>query len=94
MIPTTTNNKVPTKYVDQLKMLKSTIKKQKDIEVFIIENQYEDDHLQCCDVHINGINVSFNYYDDLGFIHYWNDSKKAFKDLMTAIDTCISMEEE
>ena len=70
------------------------IKSAKDIKSVVIENEYEDDHQQCADVKINGIDVEMLWYDELGFLHYWNESPKALKRLIKAIQHCcfVAME--
>lgn len=70
------------------------IKKPEDIKELVIEDQYEDDHLQCATVRINGVSVGFHYYDDLGFLKYWDDSPRALTDLLDAIKTSIAAWEE
>ena len=64
------------------------IKSAKDIKSVIIEDEYEDDHQQCAMVKINGIEMEMMWYDELGFLHYWNESPKAFKRLIKAIQHC------
>lgn len=66
-----------------VKLLK--IKNKSDIKSFKILDVYEDDHLQCADCKINGTKISFMWRDEIGFIEYWSDSKKAFADLKNAI---------
>lgn len=70
------------------------IKERKDIKSLEMIHQYEDDHLQCCDCKINDIEISFNYYDDLGFLYYYEDSNEAFNDLLEAIKCSVQIEED
>lgn len=70
------------------------IKTPEDIKSFVITYDGEDDHLQCANVRINGVEVSFDYYDDLGFLKYWVDSPTAFQDLLSAIETSIAVWED
>ena len=67
------------------------IKNKKDIKSFEVTSIYEDDHLQCADCIINGIDVEFLWFDNVGFVEYWNESKKAFNDLKEAIKTSVRM---
>lgn len=70
------------------------IKKPSDIKDLTTKGTREDDHLQCALVSINGIEIEFMYYGNLGFLEYWNDSKKAFRDLLSSIDHVTTMELE
>ena len=65
------------------------IKNKKDIKSFEVTAIYEDDHQQCAECIINGIAVEFLWYDNVGFVDYWNESKKAFNDLKEAIKHSI-----
>ncbi len=56
-----------------------------DIKSFEVRDEYEDDHQQCAEVTINGIDCEFMWYDNVGFIHYWDESNKAFDALKQAI---------
>jgi hypothetical protein len=64
------------------------IKSAEDIKSVEIENEYIDDHQQCADVKINGIKMEMLWYDDLGFLQYWDESPKALKRLIKAIRHC------
>ena len=70
------------------------IKSAEDIKSVIIEDEYEDDHQQCALVKINGIKMEMMWYDELGFLQYWNESPKALKRLIKAIQHCclVAME--
>ena len=70
------------------------IKSRKDIKSLIITHQYEDDHLQCAETRINGVEIGFHYYDDLGFLKYWKDSPTAFKDLLQSLKCSIQCWED
>jgi hypothetical protein len=61
------------------------IKTIEDIKSLNIIDQYEDDHQQCAEVEINGINVEFLWFDELGFLQYYNESAKAAMKLLHAI---------
>ena len=52
-------------------ILERTIKTKEDIHTFQINKIYEDDHLICVDLEINNVTMSFNYYDDIGFLYLW-----------------------
>jgi hypothetical protein len=57
-------------------------------------NEYVDDHQQCAEVEINGINVEFLWYDELGFLCYYQESPAAAKKLINAIHaSAIAMAE-
>ena len=70
------------------------IKTCEDIKALVIEDEYEDDHLQCADVIINGVPIEFNWYDNLGFLLYWDESPRAFEDLLNAIETSVKCWED
>jgi len=76
--------------IDQIKNLLS-IATPSDITSFVISDIYEDDHAQCADVVINGVPLEFLWYDNVGFVEYWNESKKAFDNLLNAINTSVVM---
>jgi len=65
-----------------------------DIKSFEVRDVYEDDHQQCAEVTINGIDVEFMWFDNVGFIEYWDESKKAFKDLRNAITAFVQQRAE
>lgn len=67
------------------------IKTPQDIKSFIILKRYEDDHLLCAIVFINGIKIEFLYYDELGFLKYWHDSPSAFNDLLKSLQYEINV---
>lgn len=81
----TTNN---TRTADDIKTLLS-IKCADDITQVEIIDEYEDDHARCADVKVNGAPIEFMWYENLGFIHYWNDSPKAKQDLFANIQHSI-----
>jgi len=70
------------------------IKNKSDIKSFKVIDEYEDDHQQCALVKINGIKMEMMWYDELGFLQYWNESPKALKRLIKAIQHCclVAME--
>lgn len=78
------------------KLLK--IKNRSDIKSFKILDEYEDDHLPCVECKINGVEIAFMWYDNLGALYYWKDSDSAFKDLKTYIkheyDMAVDYEEQ
>ena len=76
--------------IDQIKTLLS-IATPSDITSFVINDIYEDDHAQCADVVINGVPLEFLWYDNVGFVEYWNESKKAFDQLTNAIHAAVQM---
>jgi len=76
--------------IDQIKTLLS-IATPSDITSFVINDIYVDDHAQCADVVINGVPIEFLWYDNVGFVEYWNESKKAFDKLINAINTAVVM---
>lgn len=65
------------------------IKSPSDIKSFEVVDIYEDDNAQCADVIINGIPIEFLWYDNVGFVSYWNESKKAFDALLEAIEYSV-----
>tara|TARA_Y100000782_G_C10009295_1_gene192117 strand:- start:141 stop:404 length:264 start_codon:yes stop_codon:yes gene_type:complete len=67
------------------------IQNRSDIKSFEILERYEDDHLQCSLVLINGIKIGFNYYDELGFLDYYDESDRAFNNLKEAIKTSVDI---
>lgn len=77
--------------IEQLLQIKSV----DDIRSVEIENEYTDDHQHCADVKINDIDLEMLWYDDLGFLKYWDESPKALKRLIRAIRHCcfVAMEE-
>lgn len=74
------------------------IKKPSDIKSFKILNMYEDDHLDCAECKINNVRIDFMWRDSVGFVEYWDESKKAFSDLKSAIkdeyDMAVDYEEQ
>jgi hypothetical protein len=56
-----------------------------DIKTVEVEAYYEDDHQQCATAKVNGAEIEFLWYDNLGFLEYWNDSAKAANDLVENI---------
>ena len=68
----------------QIKQL-AQIKTIQDIKSLDITNEYVDDHEQCADVEINGIAVEFLWYDNLGFLEYYDESAKAAAKLLKSI---------
>ena len=67
------------------------IQNRSDIKSFEILERYEDDHLQCSLVLINGIKIGFQYYDELGFLDYYDESDRAFNNLKEAIKTSVDI---
>ena len=65
-----------------------------DIKSFEVRDEYEDDHQQCAEVTINGIDCEFMWYDSVGFIHYWEESNKAFNELRRAIAVFVQQKVE
>ena len=68
-----------------------SIREPSDITSFVVNDVYEDDHLMCADVTINGTPLEFLWYDNIGFIEYWAESPKAMKHLVSAIMAAIQM---
>jgi hypothetical protein len=68
----------------QIKALLS-IKSIDDIKSLDITHEYTDDHQPCAEVQINGIAVEFLWYDDLGFLQYYDESPKAAAKLLQSI---------
>lgn len=66
-----------------------SIKCADDITQVEIIDEYEDDRAICADVKVNGAPIEFMWYDNLGFIRYWNDSPKAKQDLFESIQHSI-----
>jgi len=75
---------------EQIKTLLE-INQPSDIKSFAISSIYEDDHQQCTDVIINGVPVEFLWYDNVGFVEYWEESPKAFDKLQSAIMSFVRM---
>ena len=67
------------------------IKSIDDIESLNITREYTDDHRQCACVEINGIEVEFLWYDELGFLSYYKESPKAAARLIKAIHAAAVM---
>tara|TARA_R110002033_G_scaffold165741_1_gene203733 strand:- start:61 stop:294 length:234 start_codon:yes stop_codon:yes gene_type:complete len=67
-------------------ILERTIKTKEDIHTFQINKIYEDDHLICVDLEINNVTMSFNYYDDIGFLYLWEYEEDSFNKLLGAIE--------
>ena len=61
------------------------IKSIDDIKTLDVINEYEDDHQPCADVEINGIAVEFLWFDNLGFLQYYDESPKAAAKLLKSI---------
>lgn len=70
------------------------IKSRSDIHELTIGTIYEDDHQMCTECTINGIKVEFLWYDSLGFLEYWQESDKAFNNLITNLNYTLNMVEE
>jgi hypothetical protein len=74
------------------------IQNKADVKSFEILDTYEDDHLPCAECKINGIEIAFMWYDNLGALYYWKDSDSAFEDLKTYIrneyDMAVDYEEQ
>ena len=87
---------------DKLSALKSLkdhvdpkdIEKISDIKSFEVVSQYVDDRLNCAEVRINGELVEFMWYEDLGFLYYWDESPRAFKQLKDSIRYYYTTREE
>ena len=67
-----------------------SIKTPNDVKL-AINRQFEDDHLQCAHVDINGTEFRFLWFDDLGFLTYFDESPRAFKTLLGAMKNCADM---
>lgn len=70
------------------------INTREDIKSFEVRYEYEDDHQQCAEVTINGIDCEFMWFDSVGFIHYWEDSNKAFNTLKSGIMSYVQQQVE
>lgn len=70
------------------------INTREDIKSFEVRDEYEDDHQQCAEVTINGIDCEFMWYDSVGFIHYWEESNKAFNELQSGIVAYVQQQVE
>ena len=57
-------------------------------------DEYEDDHLLCANVSLNGIVFELNHYDDLNFLYSCKSSKVGFKELLGAINHTMKIVEE
>ena len=68
-------------HIKQLAQIK-TINDIKSLNIIIM---YEDDHQQCAEVQINGIDVEFLWFDNLGFLEYYEESAKAAAKLLKSI---------
>lgn len=75
---------------EQIKTLLE-INQPSDIKSFTISSIYEDDHQQCAEVIINGVPLEFLWYDNVGFVEYWEESPKAFGKLRGAIKVAVQM---
>jgi len=80
-------------HVEKLKNLLK-IQSPSDIVSFKITEEWEDDDLLCMSVEINGVPVDFLYFDTLGFVEYWRESPRAFKQLKQAIKNYIEFHSE
>lgn len=67
--------------IEQLLQIKSV----KDIASLNVIDEYTDDHQQCAEVEINGVPVEFLWFDELGFLYYYNESPKAATKLIQSI---------
>jgi hypothetical protein len=70
------------------------IQTPQDIKSFEVLDIFEDDNAQCASCKINGVAIEFLWYDSVGFVEYWNESKKAFKQLLDAINHSVDMATE
>lgn len=75
-------------------MIEAVNKVKKGIIDLKVVGSYVDDHLQCREVDINNVRFDFLWYDDVGFLTYYEDSKSATEDLIDAMNTCISIQKE
>lgn len=67
-----------------------SIREPSDITSFVVKTVYGDDHPDGgVDVTINGTTLEFLWYDNIGFIEYWDESPKAMKHLVNAIMTAV-----
>lgn len=77
--------------VEQLTQLVTTIRRRRDITQFEITEIFEDDHSECCNILINGVEIPIYYYDNINFVHNWRTSKAAFRNLRAAIHNVLEM---
>ena len=68
------------------------IETRSDVKSLEVLKIYEDDHLQCADVIINDVPVQFLWYDDIGFLEYWDESDRAFKALKDSLINMFEIE--
>ena len=64
-------------------ILERTIKTKEYMHTYQINKIYEDDHLICVDLEINNVTMSFNYYDDIGFLYLWEYEEDSFNKLFS-----------
>lgn len=76
---------------EQLKQLVQQIKQRKHITQFEITDIFEDDHSECCNILINGMHLPIYYYDNINFVHNWQTSAAAFRNLKMAIHNVLQM---
>jgi len=75
--------------LNNLKQLAELGKPEGEIKEVEVVDIYVDDSLLCAEVIINGISISFLYYDKLGFLDYWSESEQALNDLKRSIKNAV-----
>lgn len=77
--------------IEQVQQLVQQIKHRKDITQFEITEIFEDDHSECCNILINGVQLPIYYYDNINFVYNWQTSAAAFRNLKMAISNVLDM---
>lgn len=70
----------------EIGILERSIKTREDIKSFNIKRIFEDDHLICVELEINGVDIEFLWLDDIEFIYNWKFVDRSFKVLLEFIE--------
>lgn len=88
------NDPIKQQEIEKLKSLLN-IKQLSDIKSLDVVDEWEDDHEMCYAVEINGVVVEFLWMTSIiGALTYYNDSPRAFNDLIEAIKYAVETELE
>lgn len=69
---------------EQIKTLLA-IESANDINSLEIVDEFIDDHLMCAIAKINDVEMEFMWHDNLHFLNYYDESKRAFEKLLRNI---------
>lgn len=76
----------------EIGILEKSIKSREDIKSFNVKRIYEDDHLLCVELEINGVDIEFLWLDDIEFIYNWKFVDRSFKVLLEFIEYYYDIE--